>query len=113
MTVHEEGFLLRKHQRLLNIAGVANGVAWLVLIVQVLWVVVRGLSFASQFNGFPLQQYLTADPLDFVMFVLDLSSRLVTGVVSWLVLKGISLGLKMIVETDLNYRAVALEGSDE
>ena len=113
MTVHEESFLLRKHHRLLNIAGVANGVAWLALIIQVLLVVMQVLSFANQFSSLSFLQNLKEEPLYFVRFFIGLLSYLVAGVVSWLGLKGISLGLKMLVEADLNYRAAAPEGSDE
>jgi hypothetical protein len=35
------------------------------------------------------------------------------GVIAWLVLKGISVGLNMIVETNLNYRERKMEESHE
>jgi hypothetical protein len=113
MTVDGEGFLMRKHHRLLNIAGVANVIAWLALgltiliLVSWMWEI-----FGQKGIGF-YQQMIMDDPLFFARFVLNRFSELFHGLIYWLVLKGISLGLKMIVETDLNYRAVALEGSDE
>ena len=49
-------------------------------------------------------EMLSKNPVYAFSLVVDLASILIRGVVYWLVLKGISAGLNMIVETDLNYK---------
>jgi len=49
-------------------------------------------------------QYMAANPLYGTSVLVSMLSSLVRGFVYFLVLQGISLGLNMIVETDVNYR---------
>jgi len=44
------------------------------------------------------------NPLYMVGILVDLLSVFLKGIVYFLMLKGISLGLNMIIETDINYR---------
>ena len=102
--MHEqEEFFSRKHDRLLNIAAWANGLVWVVIG----WFILAGLVGLLQ-NVFTLQPagYLAMDlePYTLAKSVIDLSDSALKGLIYALVLKGISLGLYMIVETDINYR---------
>lgn len=47
---------------------------------------------------------LPNDPLDIFRLVINMAALVLKGIVYYLVLKGISLGLNMIIETDINYR---------
>jgi hypothetical protein len=110
----QEDYFSPNHNRLLSIASWAKYLAWVVLIVYVLWAI--GAYFQEQNmylnygQGIPGQTYL-----DFFIYLTNFPSiglsvlvriigTVLQGVVYYLVLKGISLGLNMIVETDINYR---------
>jgi len=49
-------------------------------------------------------EMLSENPVYTFSLVVDLASIFIRGAIYWLVLKGISAGLYMIVETDLNYK---------
>lgn len=109
----EEEYFGSKHAKLDNIASVANTFAWIALVSQILYM---GARFIQLQNSYRLQALWTgSDPTAFVemmnqnavytfSLIVDLANIFIRGIVYWLVLKGISLGLYMIVETDLNYR---------
>jgi len=92
------------HNRLLKIASFANISAWVLLIFYALQVFLEISTFAQQ------QSYLTFglmspnDATSFLTFFLRIINALFLAVVYWVVLRGISLGLKMIVEIALNFR---------
>jgi hypothetical protein len=106
-------YFSKKHIRLHNIASVANIFSWITLVVFTLSVVASFISsmnfYAFQYSISPpyaIGDYLElfrADPLRTANIAVNLLSTLIQGVIYWLILKGISLGLKMIVEIDLNY----------
>lgn len=111
--MEEQGeFFSPKHKRLLNIATWAKYLAWVVLIIYVL----SPLSTYTQeqtyymFNrGTGVQipefsEYLTDNLAYGISLVIEMIGTMLQGVVYFLVLKGISLGLNMVVETDINYR---------
>ncbi|MFZ5905207.1 MAG: hypothetical protein ACOYZ8_16820 [Chloroflexota bacterium] len=120
--MEEQGeFFSSKHKRLLNIATWAKYLAWVVLIIYVLY----ALSTYTQeqthyaFNRGPDNQiaefnkYLTDNPTYGISILIKMSSIFLSGIVNFLVLKGISLGLNMIVETDINYREEkSMEGNN-
>ncbi len=99
----ESTFFTKKHERLTRIASLANILAWLVLIIYSLAAIIN-------FNGnrsILLAMGLPPDAMtsmDYVRFVINMLRMIVQGAMLWVVLKGIHLGLMMIVETDLNYR---------
>lgn len=105
MTEQEE-FFSPNHKQLLNIATWAKYLAWVVLVVYILWAVGTYVQqqnmhkYYEQFMGIQHPSYKLS------MYVESLGV-LLKGVVYFLVLKGISLGLNMIVETDINYREQA------
>lgn len=108
----EEEFFSNDHNRLLNIATWAKYIAWIVLIIYIL----NGFGeFVSAQNSFALRNpmvgshveftdKLKSDPLYTVSLLVSMASTFIKGIVYFLVLKGVSLGLNMIVETDINYR---------
>ena len=109
-----EIYFTKKHASLTNIAFAAKILAWVALVIQISLVVAR---FAELRNSFLIQQGLTPEfnePTLWAMlsnnliysfyFFSELLVILMKGVVYWLVLKGISFGLYMIVETNLNYK---------
>jgi hypothetical protein len=109
----EEDLITKKHSRLMNIASVANIFAWIALVSQLLYI---GARFVQLQNSYMIQsmttgfgqpdftEMLSQNPIYTLSLIVDLASILIRGVVYWLVLKGISVGLYMIVETDLNYK---------
>lgn len=102
-----------KHARLTRMAILTNIVSWIVFISFTAYgaiLFVQGWnSYAAQFP--PLLD--KHDPLAVAHLLLSFLTTFLQGVVSGMVLKGISLGLYMIVETDLNYREKTQEGNDE
>ncbi len=105
-------FFSKDHERLLNIAAWAKYLAWVVLVLFVLWAVANlfaGISRISmqlsQFGqALSLSQIFRQYPIGAISIVLGAVGILFKGVVYYLVLTGISLGLNMIVETDVNSR---------
>ncbi|MBI4760127.1 MAG: hypothetical protein ACOYYF_16195 [Chloroflexota bacterium] len=108
-----EDFITNKHGRLMNIASAANIFAWIALVSQVLYVGARFIQFQSlymtqtmptRFGQPNFMEMLSQNPVYTFSLIVDLASILIRGIIYWLVLKGVSLGLYMIVETDLNYK---------
>lgn len=107
-----DNFLTSKHKNLLTIAMVANLFAWIIFAVQILLIGARFIEVQNAFMISNIDFYqrpdfwtmLTVYPIYKAGFFVDLASIFFRGVVFWLGLKGIALGLYMIVETDLNYR---------
>ncbi|MFZ2489183.1 MAG: hypothetical protein WAZ19_13810 [Anaerolineae bacterium] len=108
-----EGFITKKHGRLMNIASVANIFAWIALVSQVLYVGARFIQLQNSYmiqtlsTGFGqpnFMEMLSENPVYTFSLVVDLAGIFIRGAIYWLVLKGISAGLYMIVETDLNYK---------
>lgn len=116
-----DDFFTKKHDRLANIASIANIIAWIALAVQILFVGARFIqvqtsyemqaTFIGQSPAFT--EMLREKPLYTASLIVDLAGIFVRGILYWLILKGISVGLYMIVETDLNYREKFGEESNE
>ena len=107
-----EDFFTRKHARLVNIASAANTFAWIVFIFQILYMGTRFLQYQTSYtmqnltSGFgqpDFMKMLSQNHLYTFSLVIDLANIFLRAIMSWLLLKGISLGLYMIVETNLNY----------
>jgi hypothetical protein len=114
-----DDFFTAKHARLTRIASIAGFFAWVVFIIHILWV---GASFFQTQNMYgstnfgqdsDLMVMLRLNPLYTASLVINLTGIFVRGVVYGLMLKGISLGLNMIVETNLNYRESFQGGQHE
>jgi len=108
----QQAFFSSNHNRLLSIATWSRYLAWVVLVIYILaapGVYIQEQNRQVLSNAIP-SHYLSFSKLladnqlyAFSVFV-EIASTFLKGIVSFLVLKGISLGLNMIVETDINYR---------
>ncbi len=107
MDRRETGLFDWKQLRLWRFSSWADILSKLVVLVYIL----AAIGQANSYNTFAHTQYQTnllglfsQQPV----YILDVSAQvakvLIQGLVYFLVLKGVSLGLTMIVETDINYR---------
>jgi hypothetical protein len=101
-----------KHKKMLWVAFWANVLFWTILVlytvsfmgtlVQSFWILqYRYSSDLENFFSYPSR------PLNYLQFGLIIFHafvNLITGVAYALASKGVSLGLKMLVETDINYK---------
>ena len=109
----QDEFFTKKHDRLLAIAVWAKYLAWVVLVVFILLAITAFIGNMNMYRmnvgsfGRPIDDFsdlFKQLPGSALSLLLESVSTLVTGVIYFLVLKGVSLGLNMIIETDLNYR---------
>lgn len=120
-----QDFFSQKHKWLLNIADWAKYLAWISLVVYIFLsvsVIFQKLVFIQQMQGvvgsFGNFEYfwemVKQDPL-YHLFDIGTSmiSVLLRGVIYFVVLKAVSLGLTMIVETNINYREKGNSGGVE
>jgi hypothetical protein len=109
----EEEFFSKKNDQLLNIATWARYLAWVVLVHFIFLAVfgfIGSLNMVSQFSNLGTPGFLdlaNISPFTALKFYLEAIGLLVKGAIYFLVLGGISLGLNMIIETDINYREKA------
>ena len=111
----QEEFFSPKHKRLLNIATWAKYLAWIAIIFFVVSALgtfsKNQVSYIDTFaQNASFKEILKSQPVIAIKVILDMLRTFFTGVVYYLVLKGISLGLNMIVETDINYREQKQQG---
>ena len=114
----QESFFSDKHNQLLNIAYTAKIITWIVLVGYILYGL--GTFYIEQANqlyyrGLPnsyifFVDMLSKDPIYALSLIARIFSILLKGVIYFLILKAISLGLNMIVETNINYREAKKEG---
>ena len=106
-------FFTKKHDRLLAIAVWAKYLAWVVLVVFILLAITAFIGNMNMYRmnfgsfGRPIEDFsdlFKQLPGNALSLLFEAVSTLVKGIIYFLVLKGISLGLNMIIETDLNYR---------
>jgi hypothetical protein len=109
----QEDFLSSKHVGILNIASWAKYLAWVVLIVFTLWAMSEFFADMNIANGqlssmrgslLDFIGLFKQQPMNAISLLLGIVSIFFKGIIYFLVLYGISLGLNMIVETDINYR---------
>lgn len=105
----QEQFFSPSHNRLLNIAMWAKYLAWVVLVIYIIWAALQMLQTGAVINNAMPQMggwlfLLRTDPFRAFELVVNIAATVLRGGIYYLVLKGISLGLRMIVETDINYR---------
>jgi hypothetical protein len=111
--VHEqEGFFSPKHAKLLNTATWAKYLAWIALLFAFLTPFAKYVEIR---NIYQYQAIMAGQQSDFANQLLnntvyglsvltEILDSFLTGFIYFLVSRGISLGLNMIVETDINYR---------
>ncbi len=114
--VGQGSFFSRDHDRLLNIAAWAKSLAWVVLVVFALWAIADFLGQQYMTNvqfvqfGQPalaFSEMLRQSPTAALRILLSAVGIFFKGIVYYLVLTSMSLGLNMVVETDVNYREKA------
>jgi hypothetical protein len=117
--MREEEFFSKKHDQLLNIATWARYLAWVVLVYFIFLAVfgfIGSLNMVSQFSNLGTLGFLdlvNISPFTALKFLLEAIGLLVKGAIYFLVLRGISLGLNMIIETDINYREKANQAGEQ
>jgi hypothetical protein len=107
----KEDILTKNQNQLIRFASFANFFSWLVPIVYILY---TGAIFINQQQSYTislsaLQAYstlLTMSPLYIASKVIHLIYILFQGVVYWIILKGIALGINLIVEIDIDRNMV-------
>ena len=104
MVESNDEFFAPKHKRLVRISATANIFTWIVVVFFVLQAISQYLNLTSQQRFQSVMEMFKEYPESAIDFFLNIINIILKGVVYWLTLKGISLGLNMIVETDLNYR---------
>lgn len=118
----QDDFFSQNNNRLLNIAWWAKNIALIVLFINILLAGARVIEFQNTenyraiiSNQVPqkLMDILSEEPLKAFKLGIDMAAIILRGVIYYLVLKGISLGLNMIVETDINYREKSVEEGAE
>ena len=113
----QEAFFSHNHNRLLNIATWSKYLAWIVLAIYILLVVTQviQLLLAKDNGNFvgatsqSLSTMLRENPFNVFKIAVNMTATILRGFIYYIGLKGISLGLNMIVETDINYREVQNE----
>ncbi len=108
----QKDFFSKNHSRLLDFAIWSKNIAWVVLVIYILNAmgVYAQENYRQMYTGSAQTMYgsfaelLTGNPLYTFSLFTEITSVFIKGIVYFLVLKGISLGLNMIIETDLNYR---------
>ena len=109
----QDDFFTPQHERLLNIAIWTKYLAWVVIVVYIL--LTLGVYFQEQnyflySRGNSNQTYrdfmdlLTHSPSYGFSVFIEMTGIFLRGFMYFFVLQGVSLGLNMIVETDINYR---------
>ena len=104
MTESVNEFFAPKHKRLDRIASMANIFAWLALVFYVLQAILQYLQLTQNQGGQSITKFFLEYPETTINILLGIFNILLRGVVYWFILKGVSAGLNMILETDLNYR---------
>jgi E3 ubiquitin-protein ligase DOA10 len=120
---NQEEFFSKKHNQLLIIAVWAKYLAWVVLIfysVSAISNVVGNLytfSLVSRnFQGITylgLIELIEYSPEVAIKYIFEAVTIILKGVVLFYLLKGLALGLNMVVETDINYREKINQGGEQ
>lgn len=97
-------FYTKKHRRISAIATTASVFAWLVLLFSILVTMSQFVTF-FRYQSYPsLQSLYQSSPETVINAFLEMAYALLQGFAFFLGLRGIYLGLNMIIETELNYR---------
>ena len=105
-----------KHTKLWKLSFAADFWSSIVIIVFIF----LALGEAYRYNQLAHNQFHTnliglfsQEPIYILDVLLQMARVFLQGAVYYLVLKGIALGINMIVETDINYREKSVEGDAE
>lgn len=106
----------KKHATLWRISMWANGCASIVFFLYgflAFWqIVIYGVLAHNQYQT-DLISLLLSGPFYTIDLFLKMTAMFIKGAVYFIALKGIALGLDMIVETDINYREAKIEEGKE
>jgi hypothetical protein len=116
----DKNFITKKHNQLLRIALFSRIFAWIALIFQILYTVLMFFELQIPYLTHLISSGSTSDLTIALKSLIDylilpnvgLLVLLIKGITYYLVLNGISAGLNMIVETDLNYREMSIEANN-
>jgi hypothetical protein len=110
----QEEFFSSSHKRLLSISVWAKYAAWVVLVAFLLGAIGIYVQEQNMFLSFraiggdytydSFMESLIQGPVYGLSVFIEMLGTALKGIVYFLVLKAISLGIDMIVETDINYR---------
>jgi hypothetical protein len=108
----QKDFFSENHKRLLSIATWGKYLAWAVLVLYILSaggqiIQLTLLRDNGNFTGQASQSFLTMlreNPFNVFKSIINIATAFLRGFIYYVLLKGASLGLNMIVETDINYR---------
>ena len=105
----KDNFFSSNHNQMLNIATWAKYLAWVVLIVYIVLAVLQFFQYQAMFSTSSQFQtsilsFFKNNPFDAFRVLVNMATSVLRGIIFYIALKGISLGLNMIVETDINYR---------
>jgi hypothetical protein len=117
----EDDFFTADHERLARIADAAKVFAWIAFIVNILLVGAKIIEIQNSYNlqAIRLGQIpdfwgmMSEKPLYAISIFVDILSILLRGIVYGLVLKGVSLGLNMIIDIDLDSKEKSQEASND
>jgi hypothetical protein len=116
-----DNFFTADHERLARIADIAKVFAWIVFVVSILLVGAKFIGVQNSYNVQAMRLGQTPDfwgmmsqkPLYAFSVFVEMLSTLIYGIVYGLVLKGISLGLNMLIEIDLDNKENSREEINE
>ncbi len=105
-------FLGPKHRRLYLIADIAGWFAWLVLVFGLLQTILEYWAIGGSRGMLAGAGSTLPGALFVARMAFSVVSPLMRAAAYCLLLRGVSVGLRMIVETDLNYRERLQEGAE-
>lgn len=94
-------FHLPKHELLLRFATAAKILSWICLAYYLLLLFITVMPAIYPIDEFGMKP---DKPVITIKEIFPPLKHLLSGIVTWVVLRSIALGLAMIVETDWNYR---------
>ncbi|HJR79773.1 MAG TPA: hypothetical protein VJ821_06860 [Anaerolineales bacterium] len=109
----QENFFSPNHKRLLNIATSAKYLAWIVPVIYLIYAIAIYIEQrtiylyyggSSPFSIPDFTDFLIRIPSFGLSILAEMFGVFLKGIIYSVVLKGVSLGLTMIVETDINHR---------
>jgi hypothetical protein len=111
MDINLNDFYTKKHQRLSLIAATANVFSWLVIFFFLILTISNFVGFFRIQDTYQIKRFFEIEPAGSLNIILEMGQSLFHGGVYFLILRGIALGMQMIIETDLNYREATREGA--
>lgn len=112
----QKDLFTKKHATLWRISMWANGLASITLFIFFIFacaeILQAFLASSNQSQITPIE-FFSKGPLHILNILLNMTAVFLQGAVYYVTLKGIALGLDMVIETDINYRDQKAEGVSE